>query len=130
MEGDQVFAIPFVLRNSWHGAEGHGVDIHALVVRCSLEKQTYHRVGIFWTSLLYLGRQYDYILAGNDFLVKALEQHIAFGESTLDTKLFGVESAAPNISSDNFGTVTASEYKNAADHILLCIYGPKDTPKR
>lgn len=130
MEGDQVFAIPLVLRNSLHGAEGYGVDIHALVVRCSPEKQTYHRVGIFWTSLLHLGRRYDYILEGNDFLVKALEQHIAFGESALDTEIFVGGSAAPNISSDNFGTVTASEYKNAADHTLLCIYGPKDTPKR
>lgn len=129
VEGDRVFALPLVLRTSLHGAEGYGVDIHALVVRCSPGEHTYHRVGIFWTSLLHLGRQYDYILEGNDFLVNALEQHITFGEKALDTEGSVGKSTTPNISSDS-DTITDLQYRNAADHTLLCVYGPKDTRQR
>lgn len=130
MEGDRVFAIPLVLRDSLHGAEGYWVDVHALVVRCSPGEQTYHRVGIFWTSLLHLGRQYDSILEGGDFLVKGLEQHITFGESFPSTESSVGASTPPHLASEQSGTITALQYKNAADHALLCLYGPKDTQQR
>lgn len=129
VEGDRVFALPLVLRASLHGAEGYGVDVHALVVRCSPGEQTYHRVGIFWTSLLHLGRQYDYILEGNDFLANALEQHITFGEKYLDTESPVGNSTASNISKDS-NIITVSQYENAADHVVLCMYGPEDTRQR
>lgn len=131
MEGDRVFALPLVLRTSLHGIEGYGVDVHALVVRCSPGGQAYHRVGIFWTSLLHLGRQYDYILEGNDFLVNALDQHIMFGESTLISQnpMGGLSAPSPDLPSNKSDTVTASQYKNAADHTLLCMYGPEETRK-
>lgn len=129
VEGDRVFALPLVLRTSLHGAEGYGVDVHALVVRCCPGEQTYHRVGIFWTSLLHLGRQYDYILEGNDFLANSLEQHITFGEKYLGTENPVGNLTAPNTSKDS-DTITVSQYENAADHVVLCMYGPKDTRQR
>lgn len=129
MEGDRVFALPLVLRTSLHGAEGYGVDVHALVVRCSPGEQAYHRVGIFWTSLLHLGRQYDYILEGKDFLVDALEQHITFGEKARHTESSVGRSTTAYISKGS-GKITVSQYKDAADHTLLCMYGPNDTRQR
>lgn len=129
MEGDRVFALPLVLRASLHGAEGYGVDVHALVVRCSPGEQAYHRVGIFWTSLLHLGRQYDYILEGKYFLVDALEQHITLGEKTLHTESSVGRSTTPNTRKSS-GKITVSEYKNAADHTLLSMYGPDETRQR
>lgn len=130
MKGDRVFAMPLVLRSSLHGAEGYGVDVHALVVRRSPGEQTYHRIGIFWSSLLHLGRQHDHILEGSDFLVKALEQHITFGEFALGTESTVGGLTAPNLASKKSDTITASQYKNAADHTLLCMYGPKDNRQR
>lgn len=125
MKGDRVFAIPLVLRTSLHGAEGYGVDIHALVVRSSPGGQTYQRIGIFWTTLLLLSRQYDYILEGNDVLVKALEQHITFGEAALVAGSDSGASKAANKSAKKSDEITDTQYKNTADHIFLCMYGHK-----
>lgn len=129
LEGDRVFALPLVLHDSLEGVEGYGVDIHALVVRCSPGEQTYHRVGIFWTSLLHLGRQYDYVLEDNDFLVNALEQHITFGEKALENESSMGKLVAPNTSKDS-DTITVSQYTNAAEYTLLCMYGRKGTRRR
>lgn len=125
MKGDRVFAIPLVLRTSLHGAEGYGVDVHALVVRSSPEGETYHRIGIFWTTLLHLGRQYDYILEGNDVLVKALEQHISFGEAALNAGNDSSASKAASKSAKKSDTIIASHFEEAANHIFLCMYGPR-----
>ncbi|KAJ0115193.1 HET-domain-containing protein [Diaporthe amygdali] len=125
-EGDRVFAMPLVFRSSFHGAEGYGVDVHALVLRPCPGRQSYCRIGIFWSTLLHLGRQYDYILEGNDFLLSALEKHTAVGESILNAETTPSEPITSNISLRNDDEVTPLQYRNAENHTLLTMYGPKE----
>jgi hypothetical protein len=56
-----------------------------------------------------------------------LEQHITFGEATLHAGDHLGGSKANNTSSNKSGKITLSQYKNAADHTFLCMYGPKHT---
>jgi hypothetical protein len=133
MEGDRVFAISLVLRPSLSGTEGYGAGIHALVVRPCSGENTYCRIGIFWTSLLYLGRKYNHILDGNDVFVKALVQHVTWGELSVATQSPGESTVMkPFVKryirrSDEVGE---SEYRLAADQTSLCLHSLKTARER
>lgn len=130
-EGDRVFALPLVCRHSSLRAEGCWVDVHALVLRSCPGEQTYCRVGYLFTTLLHLGRQYDYILEGNEFLVSALEENVAFGESLLDPEtLLSHRTVSKVPSIDKSDGLSIGQYTRIRDHIHVGLYGAKEARKR